>query len=136
MNPKSKAREVRWGRRIPAGSSPPPPMTRVLAGALLALSAFFPGPGDAAESPGLSVHAKPPPPPVVDRPLEKDRTSQTLGLARIAASIRHGSPYAQVLWGRKCAPDSVVSWDEANDGFEKGDVDDRIFHETLSGLGF
>jgi len=141
MNPQSKAPDVRWGRRTPGGPRSPSRSPRglaamVLAGVMLALATVLPAGVLAEEAPGLSVHARPAPPPVVDRPLEKGLTSQTLGLARIASSIRHGSPYAQVLWGRKCAPDSVVSWDEANDGFEKGDVDDRIFHETLSGLGF
>lgn len=94
------------------------------------------GPGVAADLPALSVFSEPPPPAVVDRPLGSDRPSQTLGLARIASSIRHGSSYALVLWGRKCAPDNLATWDEAKDAFEKTEVEDRIFHETLSGLGF
>jgi hypothetical protein len=106
-------------------------------GAFLAIATFsLAGPVIAAELPDLSVFSKPPPAAVVDRPLEADRPSQTLGLARISSSIRHGASYALVLWGRKCAPDSLVTWDEANDAFEKTEVDDRIFHETLTGLGF
>lgn len=137
MNPKSRTPDVRWGRRTPAH---PPLRLRLgrLVAALLLLLSPLPALAEAAAagSPTLSVYAKPPPPTVVDRPLDKGLTSQTLGLARIASSIRHGTPYAQVLWGKKCAPDSLVAWDEANDGFEKGEVDDRIFHETLTGLGF
>lgn len=123
-----------WGAHTPA--APPPsraPWFYALVGVVTVILA---GPVAAAEPPALSVFSKPPPPPVVDRPLESDRPSQTLGLARISSSIRHGSSYALVLWGRKCAPDSLVAWDEANDAFEKTEVDDRIFHETLSGLGF
>lgn len=135
MNPLSGNPDARWGRRHPAARG------RWLGLGLLAVALIAVQPAVAAEAQqdnptGLSVFSKPPPPAVVDRPLEKDRTSQTLGLARIASSIRHGVPYALVLWGRKCAPDNLVSWDEANDGFEMGEVDERIFHETLTSLGF
>ena len=131
--------DLRWGRRIPATSSltafslaRPPWLAALIAALTLGLS----GAAAASEPPELSVFSKPPPAAVTDRPLEADRPSQTLGLARFSSSIRHGSPYALVLWGRKCAPDSLVTWDEANDAFEKTEVDDRIFHETLTRLGF
>lgn len=126
--------DVRWGRRTPEchPPSPLPWLGALVAAATLALA----GTATAAEPPKLSVFSEPPPAAVIDRRLEPDRPSQTLGLAMISSSIRHGSPYALVLWGRKCAPDSLASWDEANDAFEKTEVDDRIFHETLSGLGF
>ncbi len=139
----------RWGRSAPdAGTSgtrtpgsrtedswTPWPLRRL--GALVAAGFLgLAGPAAAAEPPTLSVYAEPAPPGVRDRPLEPGLASQTLGLARIASGLRHGAPYAVVMWGRNCPVDSLVSWDEANDGFEKGDVDDRIFHETLSGLGF
>ncbi|MFN7264405.1 MAG: S1C family serine protease [Phenylobacterium sp.] len=131
--------DLRWGRRIPAASpltafslARPPWLAALIAALTLGLS----GAAAASEPPELSVFSKPPPAAVTDRPLEADRPSQTLGLARFSSSIRHGSPYALVLWGRTCAPDSLVTWDEANDAFEKTEVDDRIFHETLTRLGF
>ena len=140
MNLQLRIPDVRWGRRTRAAPPPWParwparwPAIQFLAVMFAAAAAL---PAMAAEPPQLSVFSKPAPPPVVDRPLEKDRTSQTLGLARIASSIRHGAPYALVLWGKKCAPDNLASWDQANDGFEKSEVDERIFHETLTGLGF
>ena len=136
MNLQLRIPDVRWGRRTRAAPPPRParrPAIRFLAVMFAAAAAL---PAMAAEPPQLSVFSEPPPPPVVDRPLEKDRTSQTLGLARIASSIRHGAPFVLVLWGKKCALDNLASWDEANDGFEKGEVDERIFHETLTGLGF
>ncbi|MCA6317434.1 MAG: trypsin-like peptidase domain-containing protein [Phenylobacterium sp.] len=134
MNLLPTAPDQPCGRRAPAAS---PPMRPSWLGAFLAIATFsLAGPVIAAELPDLSVFSKPPPAAVVDRPLEADRPSQTLGLARISSSIRHGASYALVLWGKKCAPDSLVTWDEANDAFEKTEVDDRIFHETLTGLGF
>lgn len=134
MKPQVPDTERRWGRRAPDArqSLPLRPIMALLAAGLLGLS----GPAAAAERPSLSVYADPPPPAVRDRPLEPGATSQTLGLARIASGLRHGAPYGVLMWGRKCAVDKLVSWDEANDSFEKGDVDDRIFHETLTALGF
>lgn len=137
MNLKSLDPCVRLGRRTAAGRRRGRLAAfAALAAVFLLLSPVLHVSAAAAEPPVLSVLSKPAPPPVKDRPLEGDRPSQTLALARISSSIRHGATYAFVLWGRKCAPDSLVAWDEANDGFEKGDVDERIFHETLTGLGF
>lgn len=129
-----QAPEARWGRRDPV-NRPPSRLKRLaalVATGVLALS----GAAAAAEPPSLSVYSEPPPPAVRDRPLDPGVTSQTLSLARIASGLRHGAPYGVLMWGRNCPIDSLVSWDEANDSFEKGEVDDRIFHETLTGLGF
>ena len=136
--------EPRRGRRAPDARNPDArtPIARPLSplrrlGFLVAAGLLgLAGPAAAAEPPTLSIYADPAPPEVRDRPLEPGLASQTLGLARIASGLRHGAPYAILMWGRNCPVDSLVSWDEANDGFEKSDVDDRIFHETLTGLGF
>jgi S1-C subfamily serine protease len=123
-------------RRRVSGQKRPRTGVRILsiltASGLLALA----GLAQAAEPSPLSVYSEPAPPPVKDRPLEPGAVSQTLGLSRIASGLRHGAPYGLVMWGRKCPIRSFETWDEVNDGFEKSEVDDRIFHETLTGLGF
>ena len=76
------------------------------------------------------------PPPLKVPPLAEGKAVRTLALTKVGDSLKQGTPWLTVLWGSRCAPDSVAPWNVAEDAFEKNLAEERVFRDTLTGLGF
>ncbi|WP_309642803.1 trypsin-like peptidase domain-containing protein [Phenylobacterium sp.] len=76
------------------------------------------------------------PPEVRADPLPLGAKPRSLTLARVGDTMKHGQPWAMILWGRNCPIDNEVGWDAAQDGFKMDPVVERLFRDELAGLGF
>lgn len=102
-----------------------------LIGALMMLCAF-----PAAAQSELSVLEEAAPPAVTAAPLPMGAKPRSVSLARVGDTMKHGQPWALILWGRNCPVDNEAVWDTSQDGFKKDPVVERLFRDELTGLGF
>lgn len=84
----------------------------------------------------LSVLAETAPPAVTAAPLPMGAKPRSVSLARVGDTMKHGQPWALILWGRNCPVDSEAVWDTSQDGFKRDPVVERLFRDELTGLGF
>lgn len=84
----------------------------------------------------LSVLSETAPPVVKAEPLPLGAKPRSLTLARVGDSMKHGQPWALILWGRNCPGDNEVAWDTTQDGYEKSPVIERLFRDELAALSF
>lgn len=106
---------------------------RWIAGAVGAVSLLWFGAAAAAE---LSVLEKQAPPAVATQPLPLGAKPRSVSLARVGDSMKHGQPWAALMWGKNCDFDNVSNWDSSKDSYSKDSVVERLFRDELTKLGF
>lgn len=74
------------------------------------------------------------PPPVEVTPLGADAKSATISLARMAANLPAGTPWAEVSTGR-CHGGEILVWNKKSNRFNDPDLH-RVFQQELSKAGF
>lgn len=103
-------------------------------GAIAAALVLWSAPAQARSD--LSVLAETAPPAVTAAPLPMGAKPRSVSLARVGDTMKHGQPWALILWGRNCPVDSEAVWDTSQDGFKRDPVVERLFRDELTGLGF
>ena len=90
----------------------------------------------AQQPPELSVLEEKGPPEIVAKPLPQGSKPRSVSLAKVGDSLKHGRPWAMVLWGRKCGFDNLDTWDTSTQGYSKDPTVERLFRDELVALGY